>query len=765
MNASAPSLPSRRQFLTRAGVLVVGFSLAAPVGDLLAASETIVDLGQPSAGELDSWLAITRDNRARVYSGKVELGTGVKTALSQIVAEELSLPMAKIEIIQGDTERTPNQGYTAGSKTIQFGGAQLRKAAATAHQALIKIAAKQFSVSPAQLVSDRGVIRVKGRRSKQATFGELIGGQHFSRKVDAHAALKNPDDYQIVGKPLPRVEIPQIVVGKFRYVQDVRVTGMLHGRVVRPPDIGAVKIDATVESIDESSVRGIPGFDRVVNKGSFVGVVAETEWAAIEASRKLTVRWNSKPRLPDQDELYEALAKSPSDEKVVTNEGNFATALPQAAKSLAAEYRWPFQIHTSIGPSCAVADVRDGRATLWTASQGVYQLRGALADLLGLRPERVHVIFVEGSGCYGHNGADDVAGDAALLSQAVRRPVRVQWTRADEHGWNPKGPAMLMRVKGGLDEKGKVVAWEYQVWTATHVTRPGAIGQARNLLAGQLANRMTPTGPMLGGDRNAATPYSFPNKRCVTHWIHTDDAILRPSALRGLGSFANIFANESFVDELAAAAGQDPVQFRLAYLSDPRAINVINAAAKQARWKRRSWSAPKLTADGVHTGRGISYLRYENQNTYVATAAEVEVEPKTGTVRVKRVVVAHDCGLVINPNGLKNQIEGAVLQGISRTLKEELKFNSMGITSLDWMSYPIITFPEVPEVEIVLLNHPHEPAVGAGEPAIAGVSAALANAVFDATGARIRTGPLTQERVKSALAAKVASVRRTTWLR
>jgi CO/xanthine dehydrogenase Mo-binding subunit len=740
------------------GVLVVGFSLAPLTAEMLHAAAPPVDLGMATTGNLDAWLAITRDNTATVYSGKVELGTGVKTALSQIVAEELGLPLAGVEIIQGDTERTPNQGYTAGSKTIQFGGVQLRKAAATAHQALLELAAKHFSVPSSQLVSESGVIRVKDDSSRQMTFGELIGGRRFSRTVDAHAPLKNPDDYQVVGKPLPRVDIPEIAVGKFMYVQDFRVPGMLHGRVVRPPNTGAVEINATLESIDDSAARDIAGFVQVVRKGNFVGVVAQTEWAANEAAQKLVVKWNSKPGLPDQSKLYDVLANAPADEKVLTNQGDFEAAFTRAAKSLTAEYRWPFQTHTSVGPSCAVADVRNGRATVWTASQGVYQLQGALAELLGLEPDHVHVVFVEGSGCYGHNGADDVAGDAALLSQAVGKPVRVQWTRADEHGWNPKGPAMMMRLKGGLDEKGQVAAWEYLVWTPTHVTRPGAIGQAHNLLAGQLVNRITPKGPMLGGDRNATTPYRFPNQRCVTYWIHTDNSILRPSALRGLGSFANVFANESFVDELAAAAGQDAVQFRLAHLADPRGVAVINAAAKQAGWERRARSAPKLTADGVYAGRGISYLRYENLNTYVAAIAEVVVEPKTGAVRVTRVVVAHDCGLVINPDGLRNQIEGAVIQGISRTLKEELTFNNTGITSLDWATYPIITFPEIPEVEIVLLDHPHEPALGAGEPTIAAVAAALGNAVFDATGARVRTGPLTSQRVKGVLTANAGAM-------
>jgi nicotinate dehydrogenase subunit B len=759
MNAAFHSLsPSRRQFLKQTGVLVVSFSLAAPARALLAASPTLVDLGQASAGTLDSWLAVTRDNRVKVYSGKVELGTGVKTALSQIVADELDLPLASIEIIQGDTERTPNQGYTAGSKTIQFGGAQLRQAAATARQALMELAAKRFGVPLERLVSERGLIQVKGQPAKQVAFGELIGGRHFARKVDPQAVVKAPDRYQVVGKAAPRLELPEIALGNFIYVQDVRVPGMLHGRVVRPPNTGAVEVDASVVSIDESRVSGIPGFVRVVRKGNFVGVVAETEWAAIEASRKLTVKWKSRASLPNQDELYDALVKAPSEQRVLTNDGDFAPAFARAAKTLGAEYRWPFQTHTSVGPSCAVADVRNGRARVWTASQGVYQLRGALADLLGLKPERVHVVFVEGSGCYGHNGADDVAADAALLSQAMGRPVRLQWTRADEHGWNPKGPAMVMRVRGGLDEQGRVSAWEYEVWTPTHVTRPGAVGQARNLLAGQLAHDVTPTGPMLGGDRNAVAPYQFLNKRCVVHWINIESSILRPSALRGLGSFANVFANESFVDELAVAAGQDPVQFRLAHLTDPRATDVLNAAAKQAQWEPQRRSTPRLTANGLYAGRGVSYLRYENVNTYVATVADVEVEPKTGAVRVKRVVVAHDCGLIINPNGLRNQIEGAVLQGISRTLKEEVKFDNLGITSLDWASYPIISFPEIPEVEIVLLNRPHEPALGAGEPAIAGVSAALANAICHATGTRLRTGPLNQQRVKSALRADAARV-------
>lgn len=698
---------------------------------------------------VDSWLAITPDNKVVVYSGKVELGTGVITALAQIAAEELDVPLENIEMVQGDTDLTPDLWYTARSQTVQVVGPQLRKAVATARKALLEMAAKHFGEPLERLVCDRGFISVRGDGSRRASLGELLGGGRFKRKVDPHVALKDPDNYTIVGRPVPRLEIPGIVTGTFSYVHDVRVPGMLHGRIVHPPNTGAVAIDTTVEEIDESSVSDIDGLVRVVRKGNFIGVVAETEWAAIEAGRRLKVRWKSNPNLPEQADIHRLLRNSASAHKVSADEGDLTTGFSLARKTLKATYQWPFQNHNSIGPSCAVADVRDGRATVWSCSQGVHQLRGAIAELLGLPNEQVRVTFVQGSGCYGHNGADDAASDAALLSQVVGRPVRVQWTRADEHGWNPKGPAMVMEVRAGLDGDGRVVAWEHHVWTPPHLCRPDF--KARNLLTGDLVYSVTPEGSQMGGDRNARPSYPVPNVRAEVHWIPAERSVLRPSALSSVGAIGNGFAGESMMDELAAAAGQDAVQFRLRHLVDPRAIDVIRAVTEKARWQTRPSPARPAPDARLLSGRGICFLHYANKNAYIAVVAEVEIDRQSGQIRAKRVVVAYDCGLIINPNGLRSQIEGNVIQSVSRTLKEEVKFNRLAVTTLDWESYPILTFPEIPEVEVTLINRPHEPALGAGEPTVALIPAAIANAAFDASGARLRTVPFTPERFIAAM--------------
>ncbi len=494
----------------------------------------------------------------------------------------------------------------------------------------------------------------------------------------------------------------------------------------------------------------IPGRRRLgrageADQGNFLGVVAEREEQAILAARELKARWQEPAGLPEMKDLYETLRKTPSTATVLVNVGDVEDAAPNLDKSLHATYHYPFQMHASIGPSCAVPDVSNGQATIWSGTQGPYPLRDALAQLLGLSPANVRVIYVEASGCYGHNGADDAAADAALLSQALGKPVRVQWMRHDEHGWEPFGPAMVMEVRGGLDAQGNVVAWDYAVWSPTHVGRPFG-GQAGTLLAGQLVGAPRAKTLFLGGERNAKHTYVFKNDRVVLHSLTASP--LRPSALRGLGGLPNTFANESFMDELAAAAGVDPTEFRLRHLTDPRAIAVLQTVAQRASWKSRPSPQAGAGESALATGWGLAFVQYETENAYVATVAEVEVNRTSGEVRVKRVVLAHDCGLIINPDGLKNQIEGNAIQATSRALKEEVKFSRSGVTSLDWSSYPILTFPEVPEeVDITLLNRPDMPALGAGEPASCPIPAAIANAIFDATGARVRAMPFTPDRV------------------
>jgi CO/xanthine dehydrogenase Mo-binding subunit len=515
---------------------------------------------------------------------------------------------------------------------------------------------------------------------------------------------------------------------------------MLHGRVVRPPLVGA-----TLTALDESSIAALPGDVRIVVIGQFVGLVADREEQAARAAAALEVTWRDGAELPDAGALPAVLKAAPAAERVVQANGDVEAAFATAARTLSAEYFVPFQMHASIGPSCAVADVRPDGATLWSATQSSFQTRASVATLLGLAPDQVRLIWVEGSGCYGHNGADDVTADAALLSQAFGRPVRVQWTRADEHGREPKGPAMLMTVRGGLDPRGRVIGWDYRVYSPTHSSRPGG-GAAGNLLAGAELGLPGRIGAA-GADRNARVTYRFPNARVQLSLLQA--SVLRPSALRGLGSPQNTFANESFMDELAAAAGVDPLAFRLRHLQDPRAVAVLEEVAKLARWDPR----PSPQADrAAGTGRGAAFVQYANSGAYVGMVVEARVDRASGKVRVERVYVAHDCGLIVNPDGVRNQIEGNVLQALSRALLEEVGFDRHAVTSLDWHSYPILRFSEAPEeIAISLIDRRDQPSLGAGEPASAPVFAAVANAIFDATGARLRTVPFTPERVKAAL--------------
>jgi len=744
---------SRRALLQSAGALIVAFALPAHgraqtprVGEdqPMLPGQTAAPGQAVPPGQIDAWIAVAPDSGVTLFTGKVELGTGVSTALAQIVAEELDVDVSRVSVVQGDTARTPDQGATVGSKTLQRGASAIRQAAADARYTLRLLASVRLATSADQLVTRDGVASVAGDPSRSVSYGELLGGRRFNRPVTRDFQTKSREDYRVVGTSAPRLDIPGKVAGRWDYVHDVRLPGMRHGRVVRPRAVGA-----RVAAVDDTAARAVPGFIQTVRQGDFVGVVCEREEQAVAAARALVVTWRGGSRLPAPADLHDALRRAPATTRVLVNRGDVDGTLRGAGGALEAEYRWPFQMHASIGPSCGVADVRATEATIWTGSQGVFELRGALAGLLGLPPERVRVIFAEASGCYGHNGADDAAADAAVLSRAVGRPVRVQWTRADEHGHEPKGPAMLMRVRGALDAQQSVAAWDYAVWTPTHSRRPG--GRSGNLLAGEEMGVPEPPPSAVGGERNAQHGYAFGANRVVLHAL--ERAPLRVSALRGLGAPQNTFANESFIDELAAAAGADPLGFRLRHLSDPRAAAVLEAAARAAGWQARPSPAPGARTTALARGRGIAYCQYEGEHAYVATVAEVEVDRATGAIRVRRVTVGHDCGLIVNPDGVRNQIEGNVLQAISRTLKESVAFDAAGVTALDWAAYPILTFPEVPDsVEIVLIDRKDKPPLGAGEPATCPIPAAIANAVFDATGARLRTVPFTPARVREELA-------------
>jgi len=730
---------SRRDFTAGLGGIVVAFTLAPK----LAGGQQPAALPGSLNGNrmLDAWIRIAADGSATVCTGKVELGQGIVTALAQIAAEELDLPLAHLHMISGDTEKTPNEGVTAGSQSIENSGVALRLAGSEVRAILLDLAAKRLGVEAAGLAVADGVISTADGR--KVTYGELARDADLHREVTAKAKPKSPSAHRIVGKSIARFDIPAKVTGGAAYVQDLRLPGMLHGRVVRPPSYGA-----KLETIDEARIKAMPGVVAVVRDGSFLGVIAEREEQAIRASVALgeTARWAAGPPLPDQATFYDHLLALPDEPHVISEK---QAAVPDGARVIEATYHKPYMCHAAIGPSCAVAQFKDGKMTVWTHSQGVFPLRGNLVAALKLPPDKVHCIHAEGSGCYGHNGADDVALDAALLARAAPggRPVRLQWMRGDEFRWEPFGPAMVMKAKAALGADGRIVDWNYDVWTNTHSNRPGPGGN--NLLASwYLAEPQKPAPPQIlpqpagGGDRNALPLYDFPRQRVVHHFIK--EMPLRVSALRTLGAYANVFAMESFLDELALAAGADPVAFRLAHLKDPRARAVIETVARKARWE------PGKKAGGGK-GRGVGFAKYKNLATYVAVIADLEVDALSGKVSVPRAWAAADSGLIINPDGLVNQIEGGIIQSTSWTLYEEVKFDRNGVKSRDWLTYPILTMPEAPTVEVELINRPEERSLGAGEASQGPMVAAIANAFAAATGKRMRELPLTPERVRAVM--------------
>ncbi len=735
--------PSRREFLKSTGILIVSFSLPSPFNAAFAQSGTPANTKTKTKSvaldDVDAFLAIDSSGGVTLYSGKVDLGTGIGTALSQIVAEELDVPFARVHVIEGDTALTPAQGKTWGSLSIQNGGMQIRQAAATARHALLQEAAKRLGVPVEDLIVEQGTVRSRSG-GKQTTYGELIGGKTFSLKLDKQAPLKDPATYKIVGQPVPRFDIPEKMTGQFTYMHDFKVPGMLHGRVVRPAAIGA-----TLLSVDESSVKDVPGLVKVVRQGNFLGVVAESEWGAIRAAQKLKASWSKWEGLPEQSKLWEHVrATKVNKDDVTSNVGNAEPALEQAAKRLSATYNFAIHTHGSIGPSCAVAEIKDGKLTCWSSSQGTHDLRQQLAAMLSMPDTDVRAIYVEGSGCYGRNGHEDAAADAVLLARAVERPVRVQWMREDEHGWDPKGPPTLMDLQAGLDANGNVVAWYSQVYVPESAT--GSVNV--KLVAAELAGLPHETGMVPGNIiQNTAIPYTFPNVRTVAHRLA--ETPFRPSWIRAPGRMQNTFGNESFMDELAAAAGADPLEFRLRYLNDPRGVELLKRLASFAQWQSRK--SPKQKSGDVASGRGLTYIKYELARTYVGAVADVEVNRKSGEIRVKHFAVVQDCGQIINPDGVKNQVEGNVTQTVSRVLKEEVTFDRSRVTSLNWASYPILTFPEMPDVDIELIDRPTEKPWGVGEPSAAVVPSAIANAVFDAVGVRLRSVPFTPAKMRAAM--------------
>lgn len=750
---------SRRGFLKAGGGLLIGFSLSdSRVVPQLVAAETSAN---PAPGRLDAWLRVGTDGVIRVFTGKVDIGMGVQTALSQIVADELDVAFEKIELVMGDTAETPDQGGVGGSTSISAGGKPLRNAAASARLMLLQLASTKLGAPADQLQVKDGVVSLKTDSSKTVSYAALAGGTDlnealrvsgggFALNVEGRGKPKDPSTYTIVGQSVPRIDLAPKILGRATYSTDVRVPGMLHGRVIRPAGAGA-----TFQSIDESSVKQIPGYIKTVVKGNFVGVVADNEWAAIRAAKELKINWGA-PAGAFPDDLYQHMrAAQPKATREQPAKGDAAAALASAAKKVEASYQWPFQAHATMGPGCAVADVRaDGVSTVWSGAQKPHALQKGIAEMLGIADDRVRVIWVEAAGSYGRAGDEDVAADAALLSQATGKPVRVQWSRADMTAWGGKGPAVIVDLAAGLDAHGEVTGLQLtsRAFSGTEILpQPTSAG---NMLAAQLIGTPNTSGGDeyvgWGGDTYA---YAFKNVRSVGHIIaplYTSASPMRTTHLRDPNGPAGTFAGESFMDELASAAGVDPIEFRLRYIQDPRAKAALEAAATKAKWQ--SGASPKRPRDSgnVVSGRGVALAL--RGGTIVATIAQVEVNRRSGEVRVKRLVCVHDCGLIVNPDALRGTIQANLVQSTGRALKEEVTFDRSNVTSVDWNTYPVARWADVPEIEIVLLNHPESAPTGAGEPSSRPTAAAINNAIFDATGVRIRRVPFTPARVKAALA-------------
>jgi len=740
MNGSV--ILDRRRVLAGGGALIVSFSLP----DAFAQEPQAQTPAPKPPGSLaktpylDSWIRVDADGTITVFTGKAEIGQGVRTAIQQIAAEELDVPFASLKLVTADTGRTANEGYTSGSNSMKDSGTAIQNAAAQVRELLIAEAARRLNVETENLKTENGVvIAPDGRR---LAYGDLVASEMLHVQAQAKSKLKDPATYKVMGQAVPRVDIPAKVTGGAAYIQDMRLPGMMHARVVRPPSYGAELIECDVAAVEK-----LPGVVKVIRNGNFLAVVAAKEFQAIKAMGALSAaaKWREKPGLPKQDDLLAVLTSLPSQDSTIF-EHNDPSATGQ--KTIEATYTRPYQSHGSIGPSCAIAQLVDNAMTVWTHTQGVFPDRAGIAEMLRMPAESVRLIHVEGSGCYGHNGADDAAADAALIARELPgAAVRLQWMREQEHGWEPFGPAMVTRLKASLDASGMIAAWNFEVWSNTHSMRPGGAGSM--LAAQHMAQPIAvpPPKPIPlpegGGDRNAIPIYKFPNAQVVHHFIPAMP--VRVSAMRALGAYHNVFSIESFMDELAKLAGADPVEFRLKHLDDPRGRDVIEKAAQGFRWQK----GQKAPAD---RGFGFAFARYKNLAAYCAIASEVEVNQETGRPRLVRAIAAVDSGQVVNPDGLINQIEGAILQSMSWTLYEAVTFDDTKITSIDWQTYPILRFDAVPEkIEVHVINRPGLPFLGSGETGQGPAAASIANAIANATGKRLRDLPLTRKRIKDAI--------------
>src|ERR1700761_4785184 len=740
---NAPVILDRRKVLVGGGALIVSFSLTSA----FAQDQSAPAPPPPSppgslktSPYLDSWIRIDADGSITVFTGKAELGQGFKTAFQQIAAEEFNVAFDSLKVVTADTKLTPNEGYSSGSNSTKDSGTAIQNAAAQARALLIAAAAQRFEVPSENLRTENGaVVAPDGQR---LSYGDLVAGDMLHVQAQPKSKLKDPATFKVMGQPVPRVDIPAKVTGGAAYVQDMRLPGMVHARIVRPPSYGA-----QLTECDASAIEKMPGVVKVVRDGNFLAVVATKEFQAVKAMAALSAaaKWKETASLPKQDDLLHVLTSLPSQDSVILQQSNPSAV---GTKTIEATYTRPYQSHGSIGPSCAVAQSVDGVMTVWTHTQGVYPDRQAIAEMLRVPEPSVRLIHVEGSGCYGHNGADDAAADAALIARALPGvPVRLQWMREQEHMWEPFGPAMVTKLKASLDGNGKIADWNFDVWTNTHSMRPGGAGSM--LAAQHMAEPFTVPEPQPlplpagGGDRNAIPIYKFPNAKVVHRFI--PEMPVRVSAMRALGAYHNIFSIESFMTELAELAGVDPVEFRLNHLEDKRGRDVIEKAAKEFGWQKGQKAPPDR-------GYGFAFARYKSLAAYCAIASEVEINRETGRPRLVRAVAAVDSGQVVNPDGLINQVEGAILQSMSWTFYEAVTFDDTGITSTDWQTYPILRFDAVPDkIDVHIINRPGLPFLGSGETGQGPAAASVANAVANATGRRLRDLPLTRKKIKDAI--------------
>ncbi len=742
---------TRRRLLQSGGVVMVSSLFVSPLS-AFASTPAASKVGDIPLDRVNSFIAMSADGKVTAFNGHVDLGTGVRTSLAQIVADEIGVRFEDVTMILGDTNRTPNQGPTIASSTLQVSAVPLRQAAAQVREMLTALAAKAIKLPAEQLRAEQGFVFVDAHPAKRLSYAQLAEGQDLNLPLDTSVQLKSVKESQYVGKPVARVDIPAKVTGQLTYVHDMRLPGMLHGRVVRPPYAGAdssAPLGDSLISVDKASIAHLPGIVEVVVIKDFIGIVAEREEQAITAMRQLKVEWKKWAGLPDLslDKLHDTLAATPKTDRMLRNDAGTDEALSSLHIHADADYVWPYHLHASIGPSCAVADVTAEKAEVWSGTQNPHDLRKDLAKLLDRAPEQVHINRMEASGCYGRNCADDVSADALLLSQAVGKPVRVQLMREQESGWEPKGTGQLIRVRGGLDKQLQVAAYELKTSYPSNnaVTLP-------LVLTGKVPNTAD---VQQMGDRTAIPQYEYPHMRVLSQ----DAApIVRASWMRGVSALPNVFAHESWIDEMAYLAGQDPIAYRLQYLKDDRAIKLIAALKKQCNWRDGpAHRQPAPANQEVVTGRGFAYARYFHSKfpgfgaAWAAWVCDLSVNRKTGQIKIDKIFVAHDCGRMINPAGVKHQVHGNIIQSTSRVLKEFATFDGAGTTSLEWGGYPILRFDELPQVDIQLLDYPDEPPMGAGESASVPSAAAVGNALFDALGVRMREVPFTPERVLKAL--------------